>query len=64
MDEVQEETKCILKAFPLEFYEQAIADLVTRWKKCCAVNGDYFEGRKVQVEPEEVSSSEESSEEE
>ncbi len=59
--DVQEETRQILKAFPEEFYEQAIADLVTRWKKCCAVNGDYFEGRHLEVPPEEVSPSEDSS---
>ena len=61
VEAVQAETRRILAAFPADFYEQAIADLVTRWKKCCAVDGDYFEGRHINVDPEEVSSSEESS---
>ncbi len=47
----------------MEFYQDGIAEMVTRWKKCCAVDGDYFEGRHIHVEPEEVSPSEESSEE-
>ncbi len=63
VEAVQAETRKILMAFPAEFYEQAIADLVTRWKKCCAVNGDYFEGRHVHVDPEEVTPSKDSSDE-
>ncbi len=50
---LQEATKEALKSFEPSFFEDAIADLVTRWKKCVAVDGDYFEGEHVMVEPED-----------
>ena len=48
------EAKCLLRSYPDDFYEQIFADLVTRWKKCIAMGGAYFEGTHVAVPPENV----------
>ncbi len=47
------EAKRLLWSYPEEFYTQCFSDLVTRWNKCVAVNGDYFEGSHVSVPPED-----------
>ncbi len=49
-----DEAKRLLCTFPEEFYSQCFSDLVTRWKKCVAVDGDYFKGTHISVPPEEV----------
>ncbi len=50
---LQQEARRLLRSYPNEFYEQCFCDLVTRWKKCSAVGGDYFEGAHISV-PDEV----------
>ncbi len=51
---LKNEAKCLLRSYPDDFYEQVFADLVTRWKKCIAMEGGYFEGTHVSVPPEVV----------
>ncbi len=33
-----------LKSIPEERFQQALTDLTTRWRKCIAAEGEYFEG--------------------
>ena len=54
---LKDEAKRLLRSYPADFYEQIFADLVTRWKKCIALNGDYFEGTHVSVPPEQLDDS-------
>ncbi len=64
---LKDEAKRLLRSYPDSFYEQIFADLVTRWKKCIARNGDYFEGTHISVPPEVIDddgSSSDSSQEE
>ncbi len=49
-----DEAKRLLCTFPEEFYTQYFLDLVTRWKKCVAVDSDHFKGTHIFVPPEEV----------
>ncbi len=51
---LQAETRRILRSFSEEFYSQCFVDLVNRWKKCVARDGDYFEGEHVPVEEEDL----------
>ncbi len=53
LHQLQTATKDILNSFDTDFFEETIADLVTRWKKCVAVDGDYFEGEHIQVDLED-----------
>ncbi len=48
---VQRETKKILCKFPQSVFEDFIFEMVSRWQKCIAVNGDYFEGDNMQIDP-------------
>ncbi len=54
---LQKETKKILRSLPEDFYTQCFIDLVTRWEKCVARDGDYFEGAHVAVLDEPLASS-------
>lgn len=62
---VQLETKKILTNLPKQVFEDAIFDIVAHWQKCVAVNGEYFEGDSVVIDPllAKGNSSEDSSEE-
>lgn len=53
LEQLKVEAKRLLWSYPEEFYTQCFSDLVTRWNKCVAVNGDYFEGSHVSVPPED-----------
>lgn len=61
LDLLKNEAKRLLRSYPDEFYEQVFADMVTRWKKCIAMEGGYFEGTHVAVPPEALDDSGESS---
>lgn len=61
---LKDEAKRLLRSYPDEFYEQVFADMVTRWKKCIAMGGGYFEGTHVAVPPEDLGDSSDSSQEE
>ncbi len=67
LQQLQNEAKRLLHSYPEEFFTQCFSDLVTRWNKCVAVDGDYFEGEHISVPPEDfqmVGTSSDSSEEE
>ena len=38
-------------SFPKSVFEDAIHEMVLRWQKCEAVNGEYFEGDGVVIDP-------------
>ncbi len=40
-----------LLSLPQPFFADAMHDMVLRWQKCTIVNGDYFEGDHIVVEP-------------
>ena len=40
-----------LKMLPKSVFDDAIHNMVLRWQKCIAANGEYFEGDNVQVDP-------------
>ncbi len=48
---LKEETRNILMAFPKSVFDDALHEMVLRWQKCEAVNGEYFEGNGVQIDP-------------
>ena len=41
--DVQRAAKSWLRQMPTEFYQRGIFNLVPRWQKCIAVEGDYVE---------------------
>ncbi len=49
---LKQAVKDTLNSFDRSFFESCFADLVTRWKKCVACEGDYFEGEHVQIQME------------
>ena len=53
LEQLKTEAKRLLRSYPEEFYTQCFSDLVTRWKKCVAQDGDYFEGTHISVPPED-----------
>ncbi len=61
--QLQQESRKILLSMPTEVFSNAIHDMVLRWQKCVSVNGEYFEGDSVSVDPlfEQISGSEDSS---
>ncbi len=61
IEELQREARRLLWSYPSEFYEQCFCDLVTRWKKCSAMDGNYFEGAHITVSDEEFEQAEQSS---
>ncbi len=61
--QLQDAARETLLAIPTDFYDNAMHDMVTRWQKCVQVNGDYFEGDNVKVDPLFVRVSEASSSE-
>ncbi len=36
---------------PTSVFENAMHEMVIRWQKCTVVNGDYFEGQGITVDP-------------
>ncbi len=50
--ELQQATRDVLATFDEQFFEQTFANLITRWKKCVASDGDCFEGEHIHIEPE------------
>ncbi len=62
---LQAETSRILqRELDRSVFSDSIHEMVLRWQKCSAANGDYFEGDSVQVDPlfEHLDSSQETSE--
>ncbi len=51
IQEVQNRVKLICRNTEPEVFFNAIRSMAIRWKKCVAANGDYFEGRNIQVDP-------------
>ncbi len=43
ISDVQRAVQSWLRQTPTEFYESGIFNLVPRWQKCIAVEGDYVE---------------------
>ncbi len=61
--QVQQAANDIMRAIPVEHFEEAIKDLPIRWAKCIQAGGDYFEGDGLQVPDFMVEVSESESEE-
>ena len=38
-------------SLPVSVFEDAMHDMILRWQKCTNVNGDYFEGLHISVDP-------------
>ncbi len=51
VDQLKSETRKILFSLPKDLFNDAIHDLVIRWQKYVAVNGEYFEGDGVVIDP-------------
>ncbi len=50
--ELQAETRRVLKQeVDQAVFSDGIHEMVTRWQKCSAANGEYFEGDKVPINP-------------
>lgn len=43
----------VLRAIPKQDYAAAIDSLAPRWMKCVKADGNYFEGKHLQINPEE-----------
>ncbi len=48
---LQQEVRCILLSWEPHVFNNIMHNLVLRWQKCCAVQGAYFEGEHVQIDP-------------
>ncbi len=48
---MQAEVRHILLSWKLEIFNDILHDLVCRWQKCCAKEGEYFEGENVTIDP-------------
>ncbi len=48
---VQKEARSVLANLDSQFYSDAIHEMVGRWQKCSLVNGEYFEGDNIQIDP-------------
>ncbi len=59
--QLQERAKLELSRMPKPIFAQAISDLTIRWQRCLIMQGDYFEGKHVPVDVEEVMVGEQSS---
>ncbi len=52
IDSLQAECRRVLKdELDPSVYSDGIHEMVSQWQKCVAVNGEYFEGDKVQIDP-------------
>ncbi len=51
LDQLKAESRKCLVSLPQSFFADAMHDMVYRWQKCSNVNGDFFEGDHVVVEP-------------
>ncbi len=51
LKELQDECRKVLMSFPVSLFEDAMHDMVLWWQKCSNVNGDYFEGLHISVDP-------------
>ncbi len=49
--ELQEEVQRILLSWEPQVFEDIMHDLVARWQKCVAAEGEYFEGEQVEIDP-------------
>ncbi len=49
--QLQKEAQKILLSMDKSVFLDSMHDLVLRWQKCMKVNGDYFEGDNVQIDP-------------
>ena len=49
--QVQAAANEALKVIPKAVFDDAIHNMVIRWQKCVAANGEYFEGDSVEVDP-------------
>ncbi len=48
---LKDEARDILMNFPVSVFDDAMHEMVLRWQKCEAVNGHYFEGDGVEIDP-------------
>ncbi len=51
VEDLQNKCHSILRKMPKSVFDDAIHNMVIRCQKCSAVNGEYFEGDKVTVDP-------------
>ncbi len=51
LQKLKDQAKETLMTFPTSVFDNAIHKMVLRWQKCEAVNGEYFEGDGVQIDP-------------
>ncbi len=49
--EMQKEVRKILLSWEPKVFNDIFHDIVSRWQKCCAAEGSYFEGDNVQIDP-------------
>ncbi len=64
LQKLKDEARDTLMSFPTSVFDDAIHEMVLRWQKCEAVNGEYFEGDGVQIDPLFEKTSGETSDEE
>ncbi len=60
VQELQNRARLELSRMPQEIFAQAISDMTIHWQKCLTVHGDYFEGRHIPVDTEQVMVNEDS----
>ncbi len=51
LQSLKDQAKETLMSFDKSVFDDAIYEMVLRWQKCEVVNGDYFEGDGVQIDP-------------
>ncbi len=51
LQKLKDEARDTLMSLPKSVFDDALHDMVLRWQKCEAVNGVYFEGDGVQIDP-------------
>ncbi len=54
VDQLQTEIRKLLRCTPKEEFEQALYDMPVRWSKCVSAEGEYFEGRSYNYNPEDL----------
>lgn len=51
LDDLKAACQKTLLSLPQSFFEDSMHDMILRWQKCAHVNGEYFEGDHIVVEP-------------